>query len=422
MAARQFLIPLRVRRFRRIWAGQLVNIVGDAVFGITVPLFLLHRDDAPATIGAVLAAGALGAVVSLFFAGALADRHRRSRLIVVADLVRAAGLVAMLVIGADANRYALVGCTAIVGIGAGLYRPAYMVLLPTLVDGDEVLAAVNGLRVLTGRFSIIAGGILTGGLVTWFAPRTVLLFDLLSFVVSVLSLLGLGETMPTAKQRPTLLMDVRAGFTYVAQRRWMLAVMVQGAVQVAVVASVVSVCLPLLLGRDGIWYGTAIAVEAIGAVVGVSLATSWDPARRGLVAMLALLCQMPQLVAIALDIHPIVVVVLSGGAGFGLSLFAVLWTTALQHQVAPDQLGRVFAVDQLTATIFGPVGLSIAGWAVAIQGVSPTAWAAAGVLVSSVAAALPVAGVAAFAAPTSVSTRAFATRFSSAAVPRRGCS
>jgi MFS family permease len=78
MVVKQFVVPLRYSRFRRVWVGQLVNIVGDAVFGVTVPLFLLHRDDAPATIGTVLAAGALGAVVSLFFAGALADRHRRT--------------------------------------------------------------------------------------------------------------------------------------------------------------------------------------------------------------------------------------------------------------------------------------------------------------------------------------------------------
>jgi hypothetical protein len=117
--------------------------------------------------------------------------------------------------------------------------------------------------------------------------------------------------------------------------------------------------------------------------------------------MLALLCQTPQLAAIALHGNHIVVVALSVAAGFGLSLFAVLWTTALQRQVAPDQLGRVFAVDQLTATVFSPVGLSLAGWAVAVQGISPTAWVAAGVLVGSVAATLPIAGVAAFAAPTS---------------------
>jgi MFS family permease len=391
-------MPLRYPRFRRVWGGQLINIIGDAVFAVAVPLFLLPRADAAATIGTVLAAGALGGVVSLFFAGALADRHRRSRLIVVADLVRAAGLVALLLFGASADRYVLMGCAAVVGVGSGLYRPAYMALLPTLVLA-EAMPGVNGLRTLTGRLSIIIGGLVAGGLAMWFAPRTVLLIDLLSFAVSVLTLLGLREPKPHPRNRVSLVSDVAGGFKYVVRHRWMFTVMVQGTVQVTVVAGSVSICLPLLLGRDGIWYGMAVVVEAVGAIIGASVAASHEPARPGVVAMLALLCQTPQLAAIAVQAHPAVIVILSSAAGFGLSLFAVLWTTALQRQVAPDQLGRVFAMDQLTATGLSPVGLSIAGWAIATVGVSPTAWVAAGFLVGSLVVALPVVGVSTFADP-----------------------
>jgi predicted hotdog family 3-hydroxylacyl-ACP dehydratase len=388
----------RYRRFRRVWGGQLVNIVGDAVFAVTAPLFLLPRTDAAAAIGTVLAASALGGVVSLFFAGALADRHRRSQLIVVADLVRAVGLGVMLLVGPGASQCALAGCAAVVGIGSGLYRPAYMALLPSLVP-EQAMPAVNALRTLTGRLSMIVGGLIAGGLSMWLAPRTILLIDLLSFSVRVFTLFALREPAPHGRDRPTLTTDVAAGFAYVAHRRWMLAVMVQGTVQVAVVVGALSICLPLLLGRHGVWYGMAVAAEAVGAIVGASIAASHKPARPGMVGMLALLCQTPQLVAIAAHAHAAVIVMLSGGAGFGMSIFAVLWTSALQSRVAANQLGRVFAVDQLTATALAPIGLSIAGWTVAVVGTSPTAWAAAAVLVSSVVATLPISGVVSFADP-----------------------
>jgi MFS family permease len=388
------LTPLRYPRFRRAWVGQLINIVGDAVFIVAVPLFLLARDDAAAVISTVLAVSAFGGVVSLFFAGALADRHRRSRLIVVADLLRAVGLITMLVLGSSAPQYALAGCAAVMGIGTGLYRPAYMTLLPTLVP-EQAMPGVNGLRTLTGRLSIIAGG-----LSMWLTPRTVLLLDLLSFAVSVLTLLSLRESRPDPGQRPSLFADLAAGFKYVTHRRWMLAVMLQGTVQVAVVVGAVSICLPLLLGHHGIWYGTAVAAEAVGAIIGASVAAASKPARPGIVGLLALLCQTPQLVAIATHTHPAVIVSLSAGAGFGLSMFAVLWTTALQSQVASDQLGRVFAIDQLTATGLAPIGLSAAGWAITAVGASPTAWVATGVLIGSVIATLPIPGVASFADPT----------------------
>jgi MFS family permease len=74
-----------------VWIGQFVNIVGDAVFMVAVALYLLPREDAPAAIGLVLGASAIG-VVSLLVGGASADRYRRSRIIIASDLVRGCGL------------------------------------------------------------------------------------------------------------------------------------------------------------------------------------------------------------------------------------------------------------------------------------------------------------------------------------------
>lgn len=387
------LTPLHYPRFRRVWSGQLVNILGDAVYSVAIPLFLLPRADAAATIGTVMAAAALGGVVALLVSGALADRHRRSRIIVAADLIRAIGLIAIIALGVHAPVYALIACSAVMGVGSGLYRPAYMALLPTLV-ADEAMPGVNAVRTLTGRLSIIIGSLIAGALTTWLAPRSVLLVDLASFAVSVVTLLGLGEQRPQARGRRTLLTDVAGGFRYIGRHRWMLAIMLQGTAQIAFVAGAVAVCLPLLVGRHGIWYGLTVVAEALGAIVGTTILAPRKPALPGVVAMLALLCQVPQLIAIALHAPASVIAILSAGAGFGLSVFAVLWIGGLQSQVAPNQLGRVFAMDQLTATGLSPVGLAVAGWAIAAMGIEPTAWTALGVLVVSVLAVLPVRGVA----------------------------
>ncbi|MCX5046670.1 MFS transporter [Aldersonia sp. NBC_00410] len=390
------LLPLRHSAFRRVWLGQLVNIIGDAIFAIAIALYLVPRPDAASTIGLVLAASALGGIVSLLFAGALADRHRRSRLIIVSDLIRAGALATIIVLGPEAPQFALTACAAVLGIGSGLYRPAYMAMLPTLVP-TEALPGVNALRTLTGRFSMILGGLAAGVLSIWFTPRTILVLDLITFAVSVVTLIGVSDVMPRSDIRRSLAHDVAAGFGYIIERRWILAVMLQGMVQIAVVAGPVSICLPLLLvGKQGIWYGLAVSVEAVGAMLGATVSASRTPRRPGAVAMLALLCQTPQLVAIALQAHPAVIVAFSGLAGVGLAAFAVLWTTALQNHVAPEQLGRVFAMDQLTATGLSPVGLIIAGWLIATVGISSAAWVAAGVLVVSVIAVLPVAGVITF--------------------------
>lgn len=166
--------------------------------------------------------------------------------------------------------------------------------------------------------------------------------------------------------------------------------MAQGMVQVALVNGPLAVCLPLVLGAHGARYGIALAAEAAGAVGGASLAAARTFARPGLAAMLALLGQAPQLVTMALDGPAPVLVAASALAGVGAAVFAVVWPTALQRQVPGDHLGRVTAMDQLTATALSPVGLGLAGGLIVGLGVASAAWFAAALLVVSVIAVLPV--------------------------------
>jgi MFS family permease len=152
-----------------VWIGQFVNIVGDAVFMVAVALYLLPREDAPAAIGLVLGASAIGGVVSLLVGGASADRYRRSRIIIASDLVRGCGLGLLLLLGRDAPLWALAAAAAVMGSSTGYYRPAYLSLLPTLVP-VEILPDANAVRALTSRFAIIIGSAL-GGPSSWRSNR-----------------------------------------------------------------------------------------------------------------------------------------------------------------------------------------------------------------------------------------------------------
>lgn len=145
----------------------------------------------------VLAGGAVGGIVSLVFAGALADRRRRSRVIIGSDLIRAAALAAIIGVGPNAPLAVLVGCSVVLGVGSGLYRPAYMALLPTLVPADA-MAGVNALRTITGRFSVIVGGLVAGLLTLWLQPRAILVIDVATFVASILTLIGLRDSAAIA--------------------------------------------------------------------------------------------------------------------------------------------------------------------------------------------------------------------------------
>src|SRR6187397_1096375 len=82
--------PLRANRdFRVVLAGQAVSALGDAISITTMPLLVLSLTGSGAAVGLV---GALQLLPNLgfgLFAGALADRWDRRRMILWADVGRA---------------------------------------------------------------------------------------------------------------------------------------------------------------------------------------------------------------------------------------------------------------------------------------------------------------------------------------------
>jgi MFS family permease len=386
--------PFRHAAFRRVWFGQFINVLGDAVFAVSVALYLLPRADAAQTLALVLGALSAGGVVALLAGGVLADRHRRSRIIITADVVRAIGLAALLVLGRDAPGWSLALCAAVLGIGTGLYGPAYGALLSTLVP-EEALPAANAVRALTNRSAAILGAAVAGVLAAMWSAQTVLAIDLATFLVSILTLVGVADRRPALERTDSsLFADVRFGLAYVLRRRWMTAVMLQGTIWGACVIAPIAILLPLLVGGEaGRWYGVIVAMEAVGAVIGAALGGVITPSRPGLTANLALLAMLPQVIAVGLDASPPILAAVSLLAGIGLSVFGVLWISALQRGVRKDYLGRVLSLDMLATQGIMPLGLVATGWLIPVLGPAVLAWIVSAVIVATSVLVLPISGV-----------------------------
>jgi predicted MFS family arabinose efflux permease len=87
----------------------------------------------------------------------------------------------------------------------------------------------------------------------------------------------------------------------------------------------------------------------------------WRP-RRLLLAgtcFLALTACFPAAMAVSESL-----LVLLAGAfahGFGLEIFSVAWDLAIQQNVAPDKLARVYSFDMVGSFIARPLGLALTG-------------------------------------------------------------
>ena len=151
---------LKRRYFRRLWAVTTVSSMGDWLGVFALTLYVKDLSGRPEfAVGGVLLFRVVPGLFFGPFAGVLADRFDRRRLMITADLSRAALICSIPWIK---EMWVLFLVSAMMEVLALLWTPAKEATLPNLVERDQLMTA-NQLSLITtyGTFPI-AGALVAG--------------------------------------------------------------------------------------------------------------------------------------------------------------------------------------------------------------------------------------------------------------------
>jgi MFS family permease len=171
----------------------------------------------------VLVAAWLPTLVVGLTLGPLIDRLERRRLMVAADLIRAAVFCAL---PFTHRPSAIVALAVVAGLGNGFFRPAVFAGLPNLVPEEE-LPYANGLLQTMENVSWAVGPVLGGLLASTAGPHVAYWINAASFVVSAVLIAQIPAKLlqsETALSRGHW-RDLREGFSAVVRSRPLLAVL-----------------------------------------------------------------------------------------------------------------------------------------------------------------------------------------------------
>lgn len=150
---------LSQRYFRRLWIVTTVSSLGDwlGVFALTIFVQQLSGRDEFA-VGGVLLFRVLPGLFFGPFAGVLADRFDRRRLMITSDLARAALIASIPWVH---NLWALFAVSAAMEMLSLLWTPSKDAMLPNLVRPGQLMTANQLSLVTTYATFPIAGGLVT---------------------------------------------------------------------------------------------------------------------------------------------------------------------------------------------------------------------------------------------------------------------
>jgi MFS family permease len=362
---------LRHPAFLRLWLAHSGSVLGDMIVLTALTLYVTEEFGASA-LGLVLFAQSAPLVVLLLVGGVLADRVPRARLVVVTDVVRClvqAGVAVLVALDA-AQVWHLVVLGVAFGSAEAFFRPASTGLVPETVPEREIQPA-RALMSLTQNVGELAGPALGTALVVGIGAAAAFAADAATFALSAVLLLGI-RTLPRAAASDATV-DVPAadwrrelaeGWAEVRSRTWVWVI-------------IAAACAALLLGLAPLFvlgataaetsyggagfYGVVLTVFGAGALAGAVTGLRWRPRRPMRVASLAATPWPLVGVALGLEAPEAVVLALAAVGGWGISLFDVLWTTALAERIPPAALGRVASFDWMGSLALLPLGYAIAG-------------------------------------------------------------
>ncbi|GGU96702.1 MFS transporter [Streptomyces albospinus] len=211
---------LRHQGFRRLWGAQAVSVLGAQISELALPLAAVAVLKAsPFELGLLAAVQYLPFLLIGLPAGAWVDRMRRRPVMITADLVRFAVLLAVPVAALCGvlRLWLLYPVAFAVGVMTVFFDLAAQSFLPTLV-GEERLIEANTKLQLSQTAGQLAGPSAGGFLVQLLTAPVAVLANALGYAWSALLLLlvRVREERPVRDPaRPGLVAEVKDGLRYV---------------------------------------------------------------------------------------------------------------------------------------------------------------------------------------------------------------
>lgn len=327
-------------------AGQSLSSFGDSAMYLVLGIWAKDLTGSNAAAGLVFLAIGLPSLLAPF-AGHLADRVRRRRMLLLAiNVVTGLAVLSLLAVESAEQLWVIYGFSAFYGLARELGTAAQAGLVKDMLPARD-LASANAAFVTVGQGVRIASPLVGAGLYTWLGGGGLAIFDATTFVAAVVAIatIRVAESPVAREQQAPLRTELLAGFAHIRGTATLRRITTGSVVAMLVLGFYESLTFAVLdaLHRPASFFGVLMSVQAVGSILGglvvVALINRFGEARvlgigftAWVVASLAYTIASVPVALAALFIF-----------GIAVTLHAVARGTAVQRHSPPRLVGRAIA-------------------------------------------------------------------------------
>jgi MFS family permease len=356
-----------MRMYFILWTGLLVSGFGTALGSFTLGVWLFQHTKSATQFSMLMFVAAVTGLVVSPFAGAMADRFDRRRLLIaveVASTLMVMTLALLLYTGHLQTWFIYPFVLTMVALGT-FQQPALFSSISLLVPRDQLVRA-SGMAQTAGAVTGIVAPLLAGVLIATISFHGVILIDCCTFLFSILAMLvvRIPRAPATAEpERRTFRRDLLEGLNYLRMRHGLLYLLLLFGMTNFSMGIVQATLTPLILSfATAAELGTINSISAAGGLLGGIAISVWGGPRHRL-RMIAAGLAFQGLILLLGGLRPSVPLIAAATFCFMAAMPLILgsnqaiWQAKVDHAVQ----GRVFALRGMIGTASVPIAYLLAG-------------------------------------------------------------
>ena len=349
------------RQFRRLLAGNALSSFGDSALYLSLGIWAKDLTGSNAAAGAIFLAQGLAAL-SAPFAGHLADRVPRRRLMIVTNAATAVVVLTLLAVHSAAQLWIMYAVALAYGAASGILAAAGAGLVKDLLaDGD--LASANAAAITLNQGLRIASPLVGAALYARFGGDAVAILDSATFLAAIgaLATIRLSETPGRPRRDHSMRVEVLAGAAHLWRTPQLRQILKASVAAMLVLGFYESLTFAVIeaLHREPSFFAVLMSVQAAGSIAG-GVITSRLIRRLGEGRTLGV-GLLTWAIASLIYTVPAVPAAFTALALFGIAvaLFAVAVATASQRYTPPWLQGRVTAAVGMATKMAQTVSIAV---------------------------------------------------------------
>ncbi|MBI2781753.1 MAG: MFS transporter [Chloroflexi bacterium] len=371
---------LHERNYARYLSALVVSHLGGGMANVALAFAVLEFGTAT-DLGIVLLAREVPMIVFLLLGGVFADRIPRRTILISTDLVKGVAQVATaaLLFTGSAHVWNVALLQIAFGVANAFSRPVQVGLIKETVS-DSRLQEANALAQLSRSTLSVISPALGALIVTLGSPAIAISVDAVTFFASatLISTIRLAPLVRAATK--SVVGDLREGWREFIARPWAVAIIGSfGLFQLTYFPALLvlgpTVAKDHLGGAAG--WGTILAIESLGAVVGGLFALRLRVRRPLVWSELLVMPAGLLLTALAFPLPLFGIATVGFFVGVGFAPGETLYVTAFQRNIPEHALSRISSFDWFGSVALNPIGYALIGPIAAAFGTSQTLFVAA---------------------------------------------